>query len=303
MVFLRMPIDLYAQFASATPQQALDAIDNFPGGQHWTDESGRTPLALAAMRNRPDLVEALVKHGADVEAVDQDGRTPILLAAVRGHYEVIKALSRAGANPLASSPDGANGVLLSLAHTKSKSALNCFNFFMDACPGHDMVYQQIAGLGLLDYLWDDDTKIVKTLAKRYGPQFFNGFSAPDVFRVAESGRHALLHALIDGGLSVHIRDHEQNTLLMSVLANCDYPSKPSRLKKVMELLISKEMDVLAKNASGQDLTDIVAENKELPKAFKNLIMDYHARAKAKRCRAELQAHVRGEHPSHGPTRL
>ena len=59
-----------------------------------------TPLMVAAINNSsPEVITALLKAGAEVNARDEDGKTPLILAArYNSSPEVITALLKAGAN-------------------------------------------------------------------------------------------------------------------------------------------------------------------------------------------------------------
>lgn len=56
------------------------------------DNSGRTPLALAAERGYASIVDTLLDGCACASYVDQHGQTPLSLAASRGHKEVVELL-------------------------------------------------------------------------------------------------------------------------------------------------------------------------------------------------------------------
>lgn len=56
------------------------------------DYTGRTPLHLAVMQGTPEIVKALVDHGARLVARLADGRTALHLAAERGNVEIVKIL-------------------------------------------------------------------------------------------------------------------------------------------------------------------------------------------------------------------
>jgi ankyrin repeat protein len=59
-----------------------------------------TPLHLAAVAGKADVIEALLKAGAAVDAKEASwGQTPLIFAASRGHVEAIRALLAAGADP------------------------------------------------------------------------------------------------------------------------------------------------------------------------------------------------------------
>ena len=64
---------------------------NLPKGS-WT------PLMYAARQNATKAARALVKAGADVNAVDPEGTTPLLLAILNAHYDMAAALLELGAN-------------------------------------------------------------------------------------------------------------------------------------------------------------------------------------------------------------
>ena len=61
----------------------------------------RTPLHKAAMcvMNNPDIINALIQAGADVNAKDEEGETPLHGAADENtNPDIIIALVQAGAN-------------------------------------------------------------------------------------------------------------------------------------------------------------------------------------------------------------
>ena len=61
---------------------------------------GTSPLLIATIQRRADIVSALIKAGADVDAQNQtNGATALAAAAFLGSTEVAKALINAGADP------------------------------------------------------------------------------------------------------------------------------------------------------------------------------------------------------------
>ena len=70
------------------------------------EERGATVLHMAALRNRnPEIVEALVRAGADLEARDRRGRTALHVAAMRNGI-VFERLLDLGADPAALDDEG-----------------------------------------------------------------------------------------------------------------------------------------------------------------------------------------------------
>jgi len=58
-------------------------------------ENGYTPLAFAALKGSAQMVELLLRNGADPALPTREGETPVELALRGGHQEVADALKRA----------------------------------------------------------------------------------------------------------------------------------------------------------------------------------------------------------------
>ena len=72
----------------------------------YQNDSGLSALADAAMRNHPDVLRELLKHGASVDIRRNDGKTPYLMALQEGHDVCVSILLAAGADPCAADHDG-----------------------------------------------------------------------------------------------------------------------------------------------------------------------------------------------------
>jgi ankyrin repeat protein len=68
----------------------------------------RTPLLLACLNGRPELVSLLLERGANVKAVDRDGDNALTLACANGAFgrEMIPLLVNAGVDVLHKANDG-----------------------------------------------------------------------------------------------------------------------------------------------------------------------------------------------------
>ena len=62
-------------------------------------EHHRTPLHLAVLKNRPQMVKLLLDLGADATTKDSRGYTPLGLATAKTHPTIAATLIAAGANP------------------------------------------------------------------------------------------------------------------------------------------------------------------------------------------------------------
>ena len=74
----------------------------------FTEPSAQSALQHATYRNNFKLVKILVKAGADVnfQAVDKTGDTALHVAVSNGNIEIINYLLKHGANPTIKSEDG-----------------------------------------------------------------------------------------------------------------------------------------------------------------------------------------------------
>jgi ankyrin repeat protein len=59
--------------------------------------SGDQPIHLAAGKGNPDLIELLVRHGADINALEVDKETPLMVAARWGMENSVRKLVELGA--------------------------------------------------------------------------------------------------------------------------------------------------------------------------------------------------------------
>lgn len=60
-------------------------------------ENGFTAILFAAAKGFLDVVQDLLKAGADFEKAENDGATALYLASRGGHLEAVKLLHQAGA--------------------------------------------------------------------------------------------------------------------------------------------------------------------------------------------------------------
>lgn len=60
----------------------------------------RHPLEMAAIHNRADVIDLLVKHHADVNKKGPSGYTPLHRACMWGAKQAVEALLKHNANPM-----------------------------------------------------------------------------------------------------------------------------------------------------------------------------------------------------------
>jgi len=113
---VEMPVMSRDDLASALRFQAPDlipipideaALDFAVLGTDTPDGGEPTMrVLLAAAQGATDIVQALLAHGADINAKDTSGRTALIQAASQGHIDTLQGLLARGANVNARNNDG-----------------------------------------------------------------------------------------------------------------------------------------------------------------------------------------------------
>lgn len=114
--WLTAPLLLLAGVSLAGAQQ--ERVDvNAP------QPDGTTALHWAADADDPEVVELLIRAGADVKAANRYGVTPLWLACINGNAALIEMLVKAGADANTVLPEGET-VLMTAARTGKVEAVN-----------------------------------------------------------------------------------------------------------------------------------------------------------------------------------
>ncbi len=101
---------------------AMEALVAHGADVNAVDRTGMTPLHAAAMYGRREAAEWLLAHGADAGAADQFGDTPLHTAAIFGQGGVVKALRSAGVSLTAENADGRTPLMLAERHRQERFA-------------------------------------------------------------------------------------------------------------------------------------------------------------------------------------
>lgn len=70
----------------------------------WSEPNEKRGIHYAAYNGAKDMVDLLIRHGADVNRKERDSYTPLHYAVFFRHYDVVERLVEAGADP--NEPDG-----------------------------------------------------------------------------------------------------------------------------------------------------------------------------------------------------
>jgi ankyrin repeat protein len=98
-------------------------VDGQPAIAHHENEWGHSPLYLAARAGHTEVVETLLRHGANASLADNAGFAPVHAAAAFGRIEAIRALLRAGVSVNARSTRGDTPLKVAAMRRQSATAI------------------------------------------------------------------------------------------------------------------------------------------------------------------------------------
>uniref|UniRef100_A0A452UF24 Ankyrin repeat domain-containing protein 27 n=1 Tax=Ursus maritimus TaxID=29073 RepID=A0A452UF24_URSMA len=87
------------QCPKCAPAQKLAKIPASGLGVNVTNQDGSSPLHVAALHGRADLIPLLLKHGANAGARNVNQAVPLHLACQKGHFQVVRYLLDSNAKP------------------------------------------------------------------------------------------------------------------------------------------------------------------------------------------------------------
>jgi ankyrin repeat protein len=102
---VQAPPELFTAIRQGDLDYTKTTLENNPKLANSKDESGDTPLILAARMGNKDLCELLIANGANLEAEGQNG-TALYEAAIGNHKDIVELLITNGANLEAQGPNG-----------------------------------------------------------------------------------------------------------------------------------------------------------------------------------------------------
>lgn len=125
----------------------------------------RSPLHQACALGHNDLVQNLLKSGADPNKEIKNGVTPLTLAVRRGHLEIMEQLLKAGAMILYDHPRIPNA-LVDACQAKNPKMLDLLLQALPNSPTSDFACEE--ALLAVSARYDDKIKYIRSLAKPLG---------------------------------------------------------------------------------------------------------------------------------------
>ncbi|UPL00265.1 hypothetical protein LCI18_011199 [Fusarium solani-melongenae] len=146
------------------------------------DETGRTPLMLAASEGHIKLVKLLLEKNVQVDSKDEEGRTPLSYAAENGHMEVVTLLLNNGAD----------------LHSEDDQEMTPLT--VAALRGHDAIVSLLLEKGADANHWDG-----------------NGFSP--LLHAALEGHARIVSMLLERGVDPNTRDKGEGKSILTWAAS------------------------------------------------------------------------------------
>lgn len=202
-----------------------------------TDVQKMTPLHCAAMFDHPDIVEYLVKEGAEINALDKEHRSPILLAASRSGWKTVHLLIRLGAGINVKDatsrnvlhfvimnggrlPEFAEEVNKTQSHSQlvqllnEKDASGCSPLHYASRDGHIRSLENLIRLGACINLKNNNNESPLHFAARYGR-----FNTVKQLLDSEKGSFIINESDGEGLTPLHIASQQGHTRVVQLLLN------------------------------------------------------------------------------------
>lgn len=210
---------------------------------------GSTALHWAVRLDRVELVQALVRGGAQVNAPNRYAITPLALAAVNGSAAVVDLLLKAGANPNTTGADGET-VLMLAARTGRPEAVQLL-----VARGADVSAREA---------WQGDRLKTPLLMRQHnGGDAQLGEGASPLMRAAKVSNVTIMNLLLNKGADPNLRLRNQTTALMIAAARAGRNAGPEQTTiQAMKLLIDKGADVNAANDNGETALHVAVSRRD-----------------------------------------
>lgn len=124
-------VELLRHIESGNTQEVAKALRAKVNPNAFTQRHGETMLHFAVNKCNADIVQLLIKAGADVNKKQANGNTPMHHAAAWGRVDIAKLLIQAGADPTIATPRGPTPLLDAVWHGRAEMVKLLLPYYKD----------------------------------------------------------------------------------------------------------------------------------------------------------------------------
>lgn len=188
-----------------------------PDVPHTFLDDGNYVMIAIETRN-PEIVQALLDAGADINQQDEDGWTPLMFATLEGYFDIVKVLLDAGADVNIESPEGE------------------YALYIAAYSGHQEIFDYLAPLTTSDLRQDAEQCLVEALRKRQQREVVKP-GVRGLIKAAAEGNITKVRRAIETGVNINSFDEVGETALRAAVVRNHL--------EIVQLLIEAGADVNA----------------------------------------------------------
>lgn len=242
-----MAQDLHQAVEQGNPRQVEKIVSENPELLESRNEQNLTPLLLASIQGKKEMIELLLKMGADMEAGDNEGSNALHNAAAGGHLDILNLLLDRGTDVNGCDSQG----MTALHFTCSREHLKCTRFLISREADVHVKEQSgrtplflAASRGslelcrlLIDHGANVDSKDVNDVAPLH--------------LAAMNGHRAMVALLLDEGAEAKTADQRGDTPV--------HYAAWQGARRTVELLLANGADLHSRNRRGKTPIDYAAQ--------------------------------------------
>lgn len=207
-------------------------------------------LIRAVNGNRVNDVQALLRHGASVNAKDKYGQTALMWAAEQQEVEIVRLLLGAGANPNAKDKDGLTALMWCAAGPSLGTAMSIMNDRDSSDVENESPAQTILSGDAPASADARSCQVTGLLLARKADIHARTADGEDALSYAAAAAQPdLVRLLLRRGGNAKTHDREGETALMSAIAGGESP----QLTQTLALLLDAGADANAQKTSGSHI--------------------------------------------------